>query len=158
MKITAVITSIAGIATMMLISGCATPVLTSTPTVTTNTVTGVATTNVVLTTNYVANSAAVQTGTTIQAAAPLIPAPFSPLVAILGMLVVGAASGVAGYKNAKASHETALQAVVTGVESAIGNQPALTTSIQQAISNASNSNGSTTTLQNSKVASNSILP
>lgn len=142
---------------IFIFDGCATPVITPQQTIPaqpaqTNTVTGTITpaqpaTVVPASTNYVPNTTLTQVGTTIQAVAPLAPAPYSPLVYYAGSLLLALGTGIAGYKNAAAKHVGAIQAIVSGVESAIGGNPTLLASTTQAITNAAKANGSTATIQ-----------
>lgn len=110
-------------------------------TTTTNPTTGV------VTTNYTPNATAVQLANGAQVTAPVIgatvPQPYGGMVALgiglLGLLTTGIASSIAAAKNAQANlHQSTLQAVVTGIESAVPSvQQALTTTVQSGVVNTS---------------------
>lgn len=97
----------------------------------------------VTTTNYVPNVAATQLAASAQTAAPVIgaavPQPYGAMaglaVGLLGLLVGGIASAVAVKKNAQANlHQSTLQSVVTGIESAVpAVQQALTVTAQSGV-------------------------
>ena len=79
-------------------------------------------------TNYVANPVTTQNGQTVPALAPLAPAPYGAIIGAVGSLIGLSGAGIATYKNSQANlHQSTLQAVAAGIETALpGVQTAIT--------------------------------